>query len=293
MVNSHLPLSLVGANGDVIQFSRWHADYIGMPGARGFGVPPETLALLEGAGEGGTPRNVHVGPRDIDLPITIIGENRGDVLEKQRRLRKALRWRPGTSQPMPKLRFALYAGEIFEIGVTYAGGAETQIGPMGSDTHTTWLLTLRAPKPYWVSVDQLVAFDLSSSGAGRGLLPQLSRLQLSSSQVLGDVTVNNPGDVEAPLDWIITGPGGPLTATYGDDSFIIEAELEAGESRIIDGTLGTIVDEFGDNRYTDLGTAPKFFKLRDGISSINVTFTSATSESRVVGLYRPRRELVY
>lgn len=293
MTTEDLPLSLFGTNGDVIDFHRWVGDFIGLTGARGFGVPPQVLTMLEGAGDGATVRNVRAGARDLDLPIGIFGENRGDILEKQRRLRAALRWDPASGEPPAQLRFRLFGGEVFEIGVHYVAGAETQIGETGTDYYCRWLLTLRCPDPYWVALDE-ISFRLRSGSGGRGLLPRLANLRVSSSQVLGSVTVNNPGDVPAPIKWIVTGPGGPFSAVSSlGETLTFDTTLGSGEVITIDGETALVTDQTGENRYGELGDAPKLFSAQPGISTIDVLLPSATADSRVVGLFRPRRELVY
>lgn len=287
-----LPIKLVGANGDVIVFNRWVGSYLSGPGARGFGIPPTQNEVVEGAGDGAIPRFARRGERDIDIPVTIAGENRTEVHAAQRRLAAALRWK-GPPAPLPRLQYTLESGAVYELGVYYVTGAETQIGERGGDSFCMWLLTLRAPDPYWVALNER-SFTVRAGAGGRGLLPQLSKLRVSSSQVLGSITVNNPGDEESPVRWVVTGPGGPFQATLSGVGFVLDCDLDEGEQRIIDEKADPMVsDGDGENKYTELGTAPKLFSIPPGLSTVDVLLTSATSDSLVVGLYRPRLEVVF
>lgn len=286
-------LAIIGTNGDVIMLRVDGRDFGALRGATGFGIPPKVLTIFEGAADGGTFRYVRTGPRDIDLPIGIFGRSRGEIAERQRRLAAALRVRPGL--PPARLQFALETGEVYETAAYYVSGAETQITDSdGTAMFARWPITLRCPDPFWTSTVE-TAFQLGNRNAEvRSLIAGLGRLQLTTSQVLGDVQLNNPGDVPADVVWTITGPGGPFTATSSTgESFTITDVLAAGESITIDTKTGAVTDQTGANRYTSLGNAPKLFKLPDGQTIVRITLAGASPQSTVVGRFRARREVVY
>lgn len=288
-----ISISLVGANDDRIAIDPLGDDYQALSEARGFGISPTSLTFLEGAGDGSVFRFSRRGARDIDLPIGIVGATRGEVEDRQSRLASALRFAPEEHAHAPRLEFTRDDGSVFGLEVHYVAGAETQYESAYTDTYCRWLLTLRCPDPYWTAVDEL-SFTLKAAGAARSLLPRLAKLQVSSSQVLGSVTVDNPGTVRTPLLWEVRGPGTSFTATApGGQSFTLNASLSAGDVRFVDTASASVTDAAGVNRYTELGTAPKLFSLPPGRSSLSVLMTGATSESQVIGRYRPKRELVF
>ena len=286
-------LTLVGSNGDEIVFGEVGQDFAMGRAARGFGLAPRTLTELEGAQAGSVVRYSRTDGRTIHLPIHLFGANRGDVQIKMDRIAAALDWEPGRAQP--KLQFRLHSGVVFEIGVQYVSGAETQFDTEASEDWATWLLTLRCPDPFWTAIEEM-AFVFRSSGERRGILPRMVKMMLASSQVLGTQSVSNPGDVPSPIRWIITGPGDSITATSADgEEFVLEpAEpLDEGDVRVVDTDTGEVVDGTGEDRYEDLGTAPKLWELPAGTSVVSVEMINATSDSSVVGLWKPRRRLVH
>lgn len=284
-------LTLLGGNGDVIPFDP-ALGYIQASGTRGFGISPTVLTLLEGAGDGAIFRYSRRGPRDIDLPIVLCGVDRADVESMQSRIASALIYNPSSGPA--QLQWMRGDGSMFTIGVHYVAGAETQDGgDTGGAVFSKWLLTLRCPDPYWTAQDEL-AFTLTTGGVVRGLLPRLAKLQVSSAQVLGTVVVNNPGTVTTPIKWQIQGPGTQFAATAPNgQGFTLNATLLAGDVRFVDTASGGVTDAAGTNHYSELATAPKLFSLPPGRSSLSVLMTGATSASRVIGRYKPKRELVY
>lgn len=85
------------------------------------------------------------------------------------------------------------------------------------------VITLLCEDPYWQDVTQTIITRRHSEG-GSFLSPFPT---VSSSQVLGDTTLINPGDVEAWPDWTITGPASGLTGTL----------ITTGEEFVLDPTL--------------------------------------------------------
>src|SRR5690606_8584778 len=120
----------------------------GLTGARGIGMPPVSISMIEGAGDGGIVRFVRRNARDVDVPLLLVGQNREEIRQIQSRIAAALRF---TSQDtMPRLQYRLLNGALYEVRVAYVTGAQTQLGiEQGGDTYCRWLLTLRAPQPYW------------------------------------------------------------------------------------------------------------------------------------------------
>jgi hypothetical protein len=278
--------SLEGSNGDVIAFD--NVDYVLKTGILGFGIPPTAVRIEESAGDGGVWRHTKRLARDLDLPITVFGTDRGDVQTKLRRLGTLLQDAEGA----PKLRATYYDGTSVFISVHYTGGGETNYDNSSSGlTWAGWTLSLRAPNPFWKS-GILEEFSISTGGTGRGLLPQLTRMKVSSSSTLGVVTIINAGDVATFPVWQITGPVKDLVITDGVRQFSF-ANVFSAEVITIDTETATVTNADGENLYARLGSAPKLFTLPPGTTGINVTGTDTNQNFNIQLTYSPRYEVIH
>jgi hypothetical protein len=218
-----------------------------------------------------------------------MGSDREDVESKLRRLARLTQDALGQTVLAAEYSDA----SSLTLGLHYVGGAET--GAWGSDTGSTWckwVMSFQAPTPYWESTT-VQTFSVTSGNTGRGLLPELSKLRVSSSQALGVVTVNNTGDVAAYPVWTILGPVTGLTVDNGSQSFGFNAPVLAGQTITIDTETGLVTDDSGANRYSLLNSAPKLFALQPGTTAINVLGTEATAATRITCSYALRYEVVH
>lgn len=280
--------SLTGGNGDKITFD--NENFVLNTGLSGISSIPATQVRIDpSAGNGGVWRNSKRGVRDVDLPITVLGTDREDVESKLRRLARLTQDALGQT-----VLAAEYSdGSSLTLGLHYVGGAET--GAWGSDTGSTWcrwVMSFQAPTPYWESTT-VQTFSVTSGNTGRGLLPELSRLKVSSSQALGTVSITNSGDVAAYPVWTITGPITDLTITSGALSFGFNTPLISGQTITVDTETGLVTDDAGANSYAILNAAPKLFAIQPGTSSITVLGTDTTSATRVSCSYALRYEVVH
>lgn len=284
MVN--VTYSLEGSNGDVIVFDS--TDYVLKTGILGFGIPPTSVRIEESAGDGGVWRHTKRLARDLDLPITVFGTDRGDVQAKLRRLGTLLQDAGGA----PKLRATYLDGTSVFISVHYTGGGETNYDNNSSGlTWAGWTVSLRAPNPFWLSgIEE--QFSIGTGGSGRGLLPQLTKMKVSSSSTLGVVTVINAGDVSTFPVWAITGPVKNLLITNGTQAFSF-ADVFSGEVITINTETATVTNADGENLYARLGTAPKLFTLPPGTTGINVTGTDTDQNFNIQLTYSPRYEVIH
>lgn len=282
-----LTISLTGANGDTITFD--NSTFILTDGLKGFGIPVTKVRIQESATNGGIFRHTKRGIREVDLPITTVGTDRADTEAKLRRLSNILQNTAG-----PATLTATYAnGDVFYLQVYYAGGGETQFGQTAGSTFAMWLVVLQAPNPFWTSAIPQ-SFTVGSGNTGRGLLPKLSKLRVTSSQTIGTVTVNNTaGDVPSYPVWKVTGPITGLQILADGVGFSYSVPLAAGEQLTIDTAAGTVVDASGANKYANLGAAPKLFPIGAGTTSIAVIGTDSTAATSVVCTYYPRREVLH
>lgn len=290
-----LELFLIGGNGDTIPFDG-SAGFILTNGLRGLGIAPTAVKIQNSAGDGGTWRSTRRTVREFDLPVAVVGDDRADVEQKLRRFAQALSDRLG----VPHLRAVYSDGEgPFDIEVHYTGGAETVFGEDAGSTFARWGITLQAPDPYWTSVDSDSLF-LGASPDTRGLLPRLVNLPVKSSQVIGEFTVENSGDVDAFPVWTFRGPMSSVTVSAPNGySFSYDVAIAADETITIDTFKGTVVDQDDVNQYGNLGASPKLFPIAPGRSIVNVDAAGTSPGVAGVGAtlitcsYKPRREVIH
>ena len=134
---------------------------------------------------------------------------------------------------------------------------------------------------------------VTSGNSGRGMLPQLAKLQLTSSQVYGIITVNNTGDVPAFPTWFVRGPISDVAISYGTQGFSFTEPVADGETITVNTATGKVTDDLGTNRYNILGAAPKLFRVEPGVTSITVNGVAATSAAEVRLDYSPLYEVVH
>lgn len=284
MVN--ITYSLRGSNGETIVFD--DVNYVLNPGMTGFGVAPTEVRVDPSAGIGGVFRHSRRGVRELDLPITILGTNRVDVQTKLRKLARITQDRRG---PM-RLRAQYSTGQQLFLDLHYTGGAEGAWGEAGGLTWQQWVLSLVSPQPFWESLTRQT-IQLTGGGTGRGLLPQLTKLKVSSSQALGDVTITSNADVEVFATWTITGPVDDFTVSNGVESWTIGGSILTGDTVTVDTERKTVVDQDGNNLYDRLGPAPKLFPLQPGETTLSITGSNATVDTIIEADYALRFEVVH
>jgi hypothetical protein len=278
--------SLIGGNGDVIEFD--NESFILNPGMLGFGIPPTEVRIADSAGDGGFWRNTKRGVRDLDLPITVLGDDRDDVQDKLRQLAKLTQDKLG-----PTILKADYSDETsLTMAVHYVGGAESQWGEDEGLTWCKWVLSFQAPSPFWQSTD-IESFSVTSGNTGRGLLPELTKLKLTSSQAVGTVNIDNTGDVAAFPIWRIRGPISNLVISNGLQSFGLAVPVALGETITINTETGIVTDDTGANRYADLLPAPKLFSIPPGESVVTVNGVDADENTIITCSYQLRFEVVH
>ncbi|WP_255951541.1 phage tail family protein [Streptomyces odontomachi] len=221
-------------------------------GVSGLGAAPYTLTSDPHPRGGSRLRHVQPQARSIVWPVLVKGDNHQRFTNNWRSLARAftrtLRRSPdGAFQP-GTLEVARPDGGVRTIAVYYSDGWD---GRGQVATGITWdfaVVTLWAEDPYWVDAVP-VRVHRESAQLVDYLVPYPS---VSSSQVLGDTTVTNPGDVDVWPTWQITGPASAITFTRNDtgESFTLtmadtpHGALLAGETvtvstdppRVLSGT---------------------------------------------------------
>ncbi len=280
-------ITLVGSNGDSITLADT-GDYVLTAGVQGFGIPATSVRIDDSAGDGGVWRHTKRGVRDIDLPIAILGTDRDDVETKLRRLSRLLQ----TTKGPTKIRADYSDGTSLFLEAHYVGGAETQFGQDANLTYCKWLLQMQAPQPYWQTSTES-SFNINNGSTGRGLLPKLTKLRVSSSETLGVVTVNNVGDVPVQPRWVIRGPVDNLVISDGTSSFTFPDPILAGRTYYVDTATKEVTNDAGENVYALLGSAPKFFALPPGTTTVRVTGADSSPDTQISCYYSPRYEVIH
>jgi phage-related protein len=255
---------------------------------RGHGIPATQVRIDDSAGPGGIWRFSKRGIREIDLSVTILGTDRADVETKLRRLSRLIQ---DTSGPTA-LKADYSDNTSLTLDVHYTTGAESTWGADEGLVWCKWVLSFKAPQPYWQSTT-IQSASVTTGNTGRGLLPELTKLKVTSSQAIGVITVNNTGDVPVYPTYAVRGPVSNLFISNGSQSFSFNTEVLPGETITVDTANGTVTDDTGANRYSILNPAPKLFTLLPGTSSITVNGTDATTNTRITLNYALQYEVVH
>ena len=284
MVN--VTYSLEGSNDDSITFD--YSTYVLNTGLTGFGIPPTSVRIEASAGDGGVYRHSKRLPRDVDLPITIFGADRGEVQNNLRRLGRILQDNQGPTQ----IKADYSDGTSLFLPLHYTGGGETVWGSTTAGlTWCRWVVSMRAPNPFWLSAIE-EQFSIGTGSTGRGLLPLLTKMKVSSSSTLGVVTVVNAGDVKAFPIWQITGPVSDLVISNGVEQFGF-ANVFSGEVLTVNTETGAVTNSGGDNLYARLDVAPKLFSLPPGTTGLTILGTDTDLDFNVLLTYSPRYEVIH
>jgi hypothetical protein len=207
-----LPLDGVQQNGVGVQ---------ARSGLTGLGLPPVQVQWLEGAGDGAVAHGWRTLPRDIDLPLDIVGADREDLIEWLSRLSRVLgkpSMTPGSHASVLYLNFYDEEGEKWSCPVEHVGGGDYTYGQDTiGETDIELVVTLRAGDPYWSdgARESFTASELTASGSSDSTLPTgASYVSYASLFVSGDTfkAVLN----KVPAGKILTLPAG----TYSFSDFV-------------------------------------------------------------------------
>ncbi|MFF4244301.1 phage tail family protein [Streptomyces sp. NPDC001822] len=275
----------LSSGSDRLDLSGIEADGVGfqaLAGVTGLGLPQLSVQWLEGAGDGAAYRGRRVLPRDIDIPLDIVGRDRTHLAELVTRLARVL-------ADDCTLTYIDSDSVRWSTSAHWTGGGAIDPGSGERDAQT--VITLRAPSPYFLSESaQTVTIGGVTAGA---FLGSMVAMPLSSSQAIGSIQLSNDGDVPAYPVWEVTGPGDTFKAISPTGETIQwNGTLGVGEKLIVDMGAGTVKDGAGANRYSSLSTAPRFWSVRPGASTVTASLLNTTAASRVTCAWRPRKWVV-
>ncbi|WP_328310259.1 phage tail family protein [Streptomyces sp. NBC_00442] len=251
-------------------------------GMTGRGLPAVDVQWLTGAGDGARWRGQRVQPRDLDIPLDILGRDRSHLSELVSRLAQAV---AGECQ----LVLVDDQGVRWSTSVYRTGGGD--ITDDGTSSLQT-VITFRAPDPYFVA-SSVSTQSVGGDPGRRPFLSSLASLPLAASQAIGDVQLDNTGDVSAYPVWEVYGPGRDLTVTAPTgETLRWQGTLATDERLIVDTRNGSVRDGKNVNRYADLAAAPRFWTVPPGTSTASVRMLDTTADSRIVCSWRPRKWMV-
>lgn len=227
------------------------------PGTSGLGLPSLDVQWVSGAGDGASYRGRRVLARDIDIPIEFVSLTRAGLITQMDNLSKIL------SDPGLILRATdSELGTNYYLSVHHVGGGDYITGQDTNGIYNMQLtVTVRAGNPFWVSNTATTLSQTNAAGIGPTITP------------------NNTGTADTPAVWQFDGPGmnPKLTSPSGE---VIEwlDFIPKGGKLIIDTDAGTVTDELGNNRYSALSAAPRFFKLKPGNNAVGVSFDRSSTD---------------
>lgn len=146
------------------------------------------------------------------------------------------------------------------------------------------VVTLRSSTPYWTYSDE-TARTFGTENPGRGLIKDTTagntgadsfiRLRFSGVQPQGPVVLENKGNVEAFPKWVLRGPLSYFSATsQAGEVFSWSGTLTDTDTLTIDAGNASVRDQTGANRYAELGTAPKLWRVQPGLTVAQLVATS-------------------
>ncbi|MGW1039322.1 phage tail protein [Streptomyces sp. NPDC002547] len=267
-------------------------------GVSGLGATPYVLTSDPHPRGGERLRHVQPQARTIVWPVLVKGADHMRFTRNWRDLARAftrtLRQVGGVRTP-GTLEVARPDGSARRIAVFYQGGWD---GRGQTATGIDWdsaVVTLWCEDPYWVDVVP-VRVHRETSTQGDFLVPFPT---VSSGQVLGATTVDNPGDIEVWPTWQITGPAAAITFTREDtgDSFVLDmtatshGELLAGETVTISTDPPRVRSSTNENLVDGLNWPEAIlWSLPPGETPVTFQLDGAEAGSAVDLVFYPRYE---
>lgn len=254
----------------------------------GWGAMPYEIITDPNARGGETVRFIRQQPARLTWPLHVWGETHMQFIQRYRALRKAFlmtvhRGVSGT------LRVSRPDGTYREIDAFYEDG-------FGGEAGENWLfanpvLTLYCPDGAWRG-HAVVPIELQAGSSVDAFTPFLT---LSSSQVIGEGLIDNPGDLMSWPDWIVTGPCTGVTATNNTLglTWTTTHTLLAGETMTITtgGTRPGVRGNAGENLTSTLNWPTAFlWGLTPGVNDVDVVVAGSSSATKIRVEFRPLYE---
>jgi phage-related protein len=267
---ANIILTLTGGNGETVTLGDDAStyDYILNTGVAGLAIPPVNVRVDEAIGDGGYYVSSRRLPRDIDLPITILGDSREDVETKFIALAKLLSDRSGATRIM-----ATYPDTSeWYIDGYYISGGNVTYGTSASKYFAKLEIAFRCPNPYWTK-NVVIQYVFPT---------------------IGSKSIVNSGDINSYPVWTLTGPMANITFTSPTgETWTYLSSIAAGAIVIVDTDSKTVKDPAGVSKYSGLGNTPNLFALPAGTNSVNITGGTFGAGASIEVTFSPRKEVVF
>lgn len=281
--------------GDAITLTDCSGGIDWLTGRSGEDMPPFEWTEDENVDyDGSVIRGVRATPRTLTLPILLKVEG------------PFTQWRPLHQRFLKALNplrddgvmtYVMPDGSSRQLFCRYKQGAE---GDAIRDPRGLWWRVYatqwRAVDPYWyATTPQTVQWGVPEAGSFFPILP----VQLTSSRVIGDATLDLAGDVPTYGVWTITGPAAGVatlrSVTLGRTvslNLTGAYELGAGESVTVDMRPGRVSitgpDGPDDNWWPARAGLPQPFSLEPGLNNLQIAVAGATTATQVTLVYQPK-----
>lgn len=287
LINQMPQVSFTDPRGVTTHLSDWESGWLLQPGARGLDMPAFTFATDESPGiDGYQLRDVRAQGKEIILPLAFwANDSRTAYKARRRDFIKSLNPKRGVGT----LTLTESDGATRTIGAYYTGGIE---GDESLDAAgERWCInaiTFGCPSPYWIGSEVSQTWKAAAGGTFFPVLP----LTVGASEVLGAVTVDNPGDDVAYPVWTVTGPATQISLTNDTtgELLVITHTLVVGDIVRIDtrDRQQTAVLNGGTNLWPDMSNASTLWALAEGVNDLTLTISGSTSATSVQMTYQPR-----
>ncbi len=235
-------------------------------------------------------RQVRFEPRDVTLPLTVIGLEESAVRRKLRELLRAFNPCDGDGL----LRATSADGQTRELACRYSAGLEGEESrdSMGR-TYQRAAVVLRALDPFWRDADEQRATYTVGVAVGFLADPFLrSSPLLTPDRILGTQRIRNDGDLPAEPVFTVVGPASAFTLTNQrtGERIAYTAPLAAGEQVTIDTRAGrkSVLRSDGTNLYGNLSLDSVLWDVDPGDSTVELALPGATTATFLTLAYRRR-----
>lgn len=287
LINQMPAVSFTDPRGVTTHLSDWENGWLLQPGAKGLDMPQYAFATDESPGiDGYVLRDVRAQGKEIILPVAFwANDSRAAYKARRRALISSLNPKRGVGT----LTLTEPDGATRTIGAYYSGGLE---GDESLDAAgERWCinaLTFGVPSPYWTGGEVSHSWKAGSDAEFFPVLPVV----VGDSQVLGEVTVTNPGDDVAYPVWTIDGPATTITLTNqaNGQEIVLTRTITAADTIVIDtrerrqsALLNGVT-----NLWPDLSDGSELWPLEEGDNDLDLVVAGSTSATSVAMTYQPR-----
>lgn len=268
------------------------AGYRMMAGATGLDAPPYDVTTEAVPGwDGEQLRSVRVESRRIRWPMLIAGGTRNLYRIRARRLLSKLDPTKGAG----RLELQEADGTRRFLSCIYTGGLEGD-GALTASGDGRWqraVLSFLAVNPWWTDGELRTVEFPYRDGPASTFFPILP-LSVSSSQVMGETGVSNPGDVDAWPIWLVEPPSLGVVLTRMDTGEVVALSGSVPASDVLqivtEPGLQSIRLVSGQNRWPNLLDGSTLWRIPAGATPtpISIAVDGAAPGSKVTLSFYPR-----